>query len=392
MIITKWSCFFLFITAVAFSSVWEVEQHWDQNWEKQYSSWVEKNWQQDIFTNESSLLYNLKTDCADASYAMRATFSYLHKLPFQFTSSSGRKINQASIVFDQVGNKDQRFRLFLEYVFTNTNTQTLSVDTYPVAISRETLRPGMLYVAPGIHSYQVIKLDIYGNIQTLSSTVPKAVRVLFLNHSFPFYLPSDFHKFSDGFRAFRWPEGLNPNESKDQFDISRQAQGSFIVYSNQLIFRLSLKSEPLEFKIKRHLESLCYYARERSVLVAQAYVKKLARKGSCLDRSQFEDYSTYQRDSRLKEYFNYLQSLKSDLDWQTLPEELKARYLSLFNNYYQDSFCQIETSWPGKPLLSLYEIRQALVAGKLVANPNADIEQRWGLKEFTAKNSCYTSN
>lgn len=377
---------------VAFSSVWEVEQRWNQSWEEQYSSWVEQNWQQDVFTKESSLLYNLKTDCADASYAMRATFSYLNRLPFQATTSSGRKINQSLSQFDQVANKEQRFRLFLEYIFTNTNTQTLSVDTYPVAISRQTLRPGMLYVAPGIHSYQVIKLDIFGNIQTLSSTVPKAVRVLFLNHSFPFYLPSDYQKYSDGFRAFRWPDNLSPNESKDQFTISKQAQGSFVVYSNQLIARLSLKQEPLEFKIRRHLESLCCYARERSVLVAQAYVKKLQRKGACLDRSQFEDYSTYQRDSRLKEYFSYLQSLKSDLDWQVLPQELKTRYLSLFNSYYQDSFCQIETSWPAKPLLSLYEIRQALVSGKLVANPNADIEQRWGLKEFTENNNCYTSN
>lgn len=392
MIINKWSYFFIFFCVTTLSSVWDVENKWNADWEERYSSWVENNWTQNVFLDSSSLLFNLKTDCADASYAMRATFSYQQRLPFSVTSSSGSKINSSLSIFDHVANRDQRFRLFLEYVFVNTNTQTLSLDTYPIGVTRQDLKPGVLYVAPGIHSYQIVKLDVFGNIQTLSSTVPRAARILFLNHSFPFYFPTDFKKFSDGFRAFRWPDNLNARQDKEQFIISQRSQGSFVTYSNELIARLAIKPEPLGLKVQRHLESLCYYSRERAVLVAQAYVKRLQRKGACFDKSQFEDYSTYQRDSRLKEYFNYLQSLKADGQWSSLSEELKTRYLSVFNSYYQDSFCQVETSWPGKPLLSLYEIRKALFDGKMIANPNADLEQRWGLKEFTEKNPCYTSN
>ncbi len=57
------------------AAVWENKFQWTDLWEEAYSKWVVAHWKINIFTDQNSILYNIPTDCADASYNMRALFA-----------------------------------------------------------------------------------------------------------------------------------------------------------------------------------------------------------------------------------------------------------------------------------------------------------------------------
>lgn len=74
----------LVITFKLSAAVWSTDKVWNEENELAYSKWVETSWTNDVFTNARSPLYGLKTDCADASYAMRAYYAFLNGLPVYF--------------------------------------------------------------------------------------------------------------------------------------------------------------------------------------------------------------------------------------------------------------------------------------------------------------------
>lgn len=385
---------FLVVFLAAFSllaEVWHSENEWSLVWENNYSDWVKESWVQEIFTDEESLLYGLKTDCADATYFMRAYFSYKNKLPFVATSSSGKLLTEKSKQFDFLLDENKKVISFLKYLADVTNTYTLAKDTFPIPMNRKALKAGAIYLSPGIHSYQIVDLDEYGNVTTLSSTVPRDVRILFKNYGFPFYIPKDIKNEKDGFRVFKWPSEYamsdkeNLRRSSEQYELFKPYRESFVQYNDFIIDRLKLKAEPLENKINRVYESLCYYSRERSAQVTQAYVQWLETQKTCLSRSDYDEYSTFFRDDQLKEYFNYFRSIRSNESWPSLSSEAKEKFLSVFNQKYARAGCLVETTWPRQPVITLFEIREALEKGLIVSDPNADIAQRWGLKSFEPK-------
>ena len=67
----------ILITIPAQSAVWETHYQWNDAWEQQFSRWVNAEWDQFIFSDPDSKYYGIPTDCADASYGMRAV-SYTH--------------------------------------------------------------------------------------------------------------------------------------------------------------------------------------------------------------------------------------------------------------------------------------------------------------------------
>ena len=62
----KWLLPLLFMGAQAWAAVWTVKDDWDEAKEQAYSEWVNQHWTNDVFTNPTSALFGLKTDCADA--------------------------------------------------------------------------------------------------------------------------------------------------------------------------------------------------------------------------------------------------------------------------------------------------------------------------------------
>jgi len=369
-----------FIAGELSAAVWSTNKIWTEADEQAYSAWVETNWTNDVFTNVQSPLFGLKTDCADASYAMRAYYAFLNGLPVYFHRYDGAKIDQTLSSFDYIKDPISRFRSYLNYVFDVTDTRTLSGDTYAIAINRQQVRAGIVYVSPGIHSYQITGLDIYGVPQTLSSTVPREQRLLFSHYGFPFYVPHDTKKYLDGFRAFK--TDVPRESSREQFDIGVVVAGDFISYQEKMIQKLQLQVEPFSRRITRIKGNLCFFSRERAVLVADAFVAHQARGGSCFGAAAFDNYSTYIRDEKLKKYFLELKKMTSSPAWVTTPQSAKKSLLSVFLMELPDDDCTVETSLPIKPTLRLAEIYQALDAKKIVSDPNATMAQRWGIQPY----------
>lgn len=379
----KWLFAILFVGLQLPAAVWIVRADWDEAAEQDYSSWVSQNWTNDVFTNPESQLFGLKTDCADASYAMRAFYSFQNGLPVDFHRYDGTRVDQSMSSFDHIADPLARFRSYLNYVFDVTDTRTLSRDTYPIDISREAIRAGIVYVSPGIHSYQITGLDQYGVTQTLSSTVPREQRLLFNHYGFPFYIPQDTKKYSDGFRAFKTAQQNNSQlKSLEQYKIGESSSGDFILYQEQLIQKLQLKTEPFERRISRIKGNLCFFSRERAVLVADAFVAKNKIVGSCFNAGAFDGYSTYIRDEKLKKYFVELKNMTKSLKWPATSQDAKKSLLSTFLMDIPDDDCTVETSLPAKPFLRLAEIFKALEEGKIVSDPNANMLQRWGLESY----------
>ncbi|RYZ93117.1 MAG: hypothetical protein EOP06_02115, partial [Proteobacteria bacterium] len=320
---------FMILAQQAGASVWPVNQAWSTANEHKYSTWVEQNWTQDIF--KKGILNGLETDCADATYAMRALYSYENGLPFRVSSKNGEVWGEDTREFDSVSDSRERFRRFLKKMFDLTNTSTLGQDTYPVSLSRESLRAGTVYVEPNEHSYQIVGLTPEGVPVLLNSTTPKMGRVLFRTLSFPFYRPES-KSFSDGYRAFRWPEELGVPVRT----IKRANFGQYAVTGNVLEFAekarrvLQLRDETLAQRIDRELTNVCYFARERAFLVVKAHLKRTDQPGQCLRGSVLEDHSTVIRDRRLTEYFQSLRSLRSDPRWETLDSSHRKTLLAIF--------------------------------------------------------------
>ncbi|MES2854748.1 MAG: hypothetical protein V4692_02740 [Bdellovibrionota bacterium] len=368
-------------TSPAHADVWKAENSWSTTWEDRYSKWVEAEWTQDVF--KRGPLEGLETDCADATYAMRALFAQQNRLPFQVTTREGKVVSQSTSRFDDRKLETDRFRTFLKYVFDETNTKTLANDTYPIAMQRSSLRPGTLYLATGEHSYQVTSLSQYGVPVLLSSTTPIANRVLFRMSSFPFYRP-ETKDARDGYRAFRWPNEVGLNVRK----ISRASFEQYAISGNVMEFaeaakkRLAVSIEPLDEQIDRQLTNICYFTRERAYGVVQAYLALTKKSDRCFSASERDEYSTEIRDSRIKDYFQLFRSLRDDPRWSDLRSAQKQKFLAVFIKDVPEvsDLCRIPLGIPDPVDLSLYDVWQATRDAKLVPDPTVSIRARWGLE------------
>ncbi len=201
------------------AAVWPTRAQWTQEKEKAYSAWVESNWNINVYIDPNSTLNQLASDCADASYNMRALFAYQNGLPFR----AGKFTNESKD-FDKFKNENERFRKFLDWINRYIDTTTLSTDTYPIAITKDTFRPGIIFLSlkPTNHSLQIVSLAKTGIPKTVESTEPSAIRKLQERQMFPPYVARTS---LEGFRAFKWPEHYSmpaekiPGYSTQQVDL-----------------------------------------------------------------------------------------------------------------------------------------------------------------------------
>ncbi len=375
--------FIILFSSSAFSSVWVSQNTWTDQTEKQFSEWVRKEWSEDIFTNPKSFLEGIETDCADSVYAARATFAYQRKLSFKTANG----ISSESTQFDSFAEGAPRFRTFLKALMRDTSSRTLPADTYPVALNSENFRAGIIYVAPGNHSYLIKDVKRDGMITTYSSTVPVAIRLLMRLEGVPFYLPTDLDKKLDGYRAFRQPpqlgvkQSLIPGYSEEQYDLAKALNYSYIGFAESLTNKIAIEKPTLQNKIDQALGSLCSYARERGAWVSLSSGIWMNNK-KCMSAEQVEDYSTTNRDEKLKDFFQYLRKLAGEIEGDEVSNQTKEKLTATFTGEGQ-SGCLVETYDPKVGSLKLSDIWNKVSQKKLVANPHASIAQRWGLEEWT---------
>ncbi len=397
----------LFFNVSASAMVWKSENSWNDVWEKRYQHWVKNNWTEEFFMDEKKpIYYKYSHDCADAVYAMRLIFAYEYKLPFVIHNPSkrGKMISNGKTRWDKYP-EAKRVRKFLDYVADMTSTRSLALDTFPIAL--DDIKPGDIYAAPNVHSYQIVNITDTGVAEVMSSTTPKAPRFLDRIPSFPFYVPEDLKHKTDGYRRFIQPQNIRkpikkqPGYNDEQFKIAAAVKYDYVRFTDIIASALSDKKEEADAKTLRLLISMCMYANDRGVFVYDALYKlqEMKNKGrKCMTRSEYNNYSTPSRDRRLKLFFtavkNHYERNSKYKAWTQPQRWAKALFSPTPPNKKElkdlNEFCKVQMSLGEEYFIPLRQLRQNLSAGRVISDPHAPLEYRWGAQRSPYKPRCKT--
>jgi len=160
--------------------IWDVgDRRWTVEEEHRFEKWVDETMTEDFFIRT-----NIRTDCADAVYAIRWIYARITHLPAAATTTDGKRIGHWSTDWKHLPthpewDKDERFRAALLYLFPRTWTGTLPLDTYPVRISPDSVRPGTLFLVTESHTGIIGHVFLDGSqahpLQTWESALPVKV-------------------------------------------------------------------------------------------------------------------------------------------------------------------------------------------------------------------------
>lgn len=176
---------------------WKAEKDWDRNQENLFSAWLEAlfleasekdSWpdlssvlnrpdhnflHNHLGQNEDSFL-KLKPDCADNPFFLRAYFAWKLRLPFGFHECSrgslavpptpGRWFHNElpAGAGPETGKFARLMRQVMNAVHSGTGRVALAEeksDYYPLALSREGLRPGTVYADPYGHTLVIVRWE-----------------------------------------------------------------------------------------------------------------------------------------------------------------------------------------------------------------------------------------
>lgn len=394
------------------AAVWKTENQWSDQWERAYSDWMKNDFTAEYYV--TGPFGRVLTDCADAVYGERLIFSYLNKLPFRATdAASGQAITNETSEFDSVP-ESARFKRFMIYVFNETNTKSLVQDTYPVAITPETIRPGTVWLRAsrteefslerifGLKREEVGHAEVVkdvaptGVINLMSSTVPASVRPL--KEMTEFYILPDQHA-NTGFRRWKTPDqfeqdvtklpgysleqyhmGAPPEESDDDGSVSTSSGGSRNLgdWTKQVTARLATTVERKDEYRARIAKDFCTISRERIAIVTQGNLVREKANGVCLTPAQAEAFSTPSRDAVIHDTARTLLGTVAKFG-SSLEGNLKrvTPFLQACGTLaYRDG---VE--------IDFVEFMRRVMQGKVSSDPNQPIEVRWGEAEAT-RNDC----
>jgi hypothetical protein len=441
-------------------SYWPVKRSWNRITESFYSAWIEKlfdapanaqpSWSplhEVIRDPERNFLYNhlgtdedgprrreavvVKPDCADLPYYLRAYFAWKLRLPFGYrhcdrgtsrrAARRGELRSNLSIDPGRRANASpaKRFSWFLRryvsYVHSGagrTAPGDNDTDLYPVALNRESLRPGTVYVDPHGHLLIVAKWINQrpgrgGLLYAVDGHPDLSVgRKRFWRGAFMF--SDDIKKGAGGFKAFR-PLRVEDGEvvalTNEEIRKSR-------VYRNYSVeqYRLGLDGfydrmdriinpKPLTpvHAYSERLDALYELILERvdSVKAGEEYMEQVSYKTMDMPRGPrifetrgpWENYSTPARDMRLliaiHEVVTFPKKVATKPDHFHLPDgqspaEARAQMRELFREVTAKkkfSYTRSDgTAWT----LSMADLIARQEQLEMGYNPNDCIEIRWG--------------
>lgn len=393
------------------AAVWTEVNQWSEDWENRYSAWVKSEWNKYFFSRthlpngQSNPYYGLRVDCADAVYSMRIVFAYEHRLPFAMKdpTSSARKISNRMSRWDHKREID-RVRSFLYYIYETGSTRSLPYDTYPVAISRRTIRSGgVLTTTPVNHHSWTLKemlpigvpYLVYNSVVGSHSGYTMQERKSWPNPSWVF--EGDYSASSGaGFRAWRPISSLNkpvwevPGYSTEQFKIPLSK------WAKTLQSRLATRDEEEPQMIDRLVENVCVGFKDRVSYVNEALAYK-RQYPSCMSYEAYDIYSSPSRDERIFDDLILLRRSYKEImqknGGQQLGSERKAQLQKIFpyisqstasearqmqpQSITENSVCVV-TYIPGRSM-DMAEFKRRLFNGSISNNPNERAEYRWGL-------------
>lgn len=422
------ACALLCLAALpAQAAIWEATQEWTEAHERAYTEWVRENFGKDFFHRpEETTMFGLALDCADAIYAMRIVYAYEHKLPFAINDPTGKRRTLTNEFSKWDGYRETRreelddgswrtyqgpeyteedkLRAFIEYVSDVTSTLNLVNDTYPVAL--EDIRPGDMFLLPRNHAYIVKDIEPTGAMTTLSHSSPRAWRIMSEINDFPAETPEDSRK-RDGYRRFKPIEHLRtpaadvPGASEEQWEIAVNLGGSREAFALATQEALASIKEPLDQKASRLFASLCDYAVQRVDIVNHGlnYLARMEenRGRQCMNIGEYAEYSTPGRDKKLEAQFRILDAMRVTPAWRNTSFAEKEVIEAIFaptNTMTEEAvgaFCAVPFDIRGGRNISLREIFRGIEGGRLVSDPHAPLEYRWGLGSDSWTPQCQSA-
>ena len=390
------------------AAVWQTKNQWSMAWETKYQEWVAEKMTTDFFMNpKTPVYYKMAHDCADSIYFMRIAFAYENKLPFAINNimQKGKLLSNSMRNWDRE-NQVNRVRKFMQYVADRVGTRSLHLDTFPVALAD--IKAGDLYVQPGAHSYIITGITETGVTSIVSSTTPASPKHMVRLFAYPFFIPQDKVKMRDGYRRFKWPQNVKkpmqqqPGYSNEQYRVAEQVKYNYVAFTDVIAKKLRRRAEPLQEKTTRVLYGLCAFAKERVNYVNDGLnqLRRIRAGGrQCMNRTEYDYYSTPSRDKRLKMYFNEVEKIAYSggaLRRDEISIELLARAIfhpQIPNHLHAelDRFCGL-AAYPTnqKKFINLRQLWSNLKAGKVSSDPHATIGNRWGTSSAPHRATCPT--
>lgn len=375
------------------ASVWEDTEVWNQEWEMKYSEWFEQNVNEKFFTQGK--YGGIKTDCADAAYYARAIFAMENKLPFEYSIyGSGKLITNRTTAHDDLQDARSRLLRFFERMADYVSTQSVHQDTYPVALRREYIRPGIVvnHRSTGIFGTVTHHLDLVktvknnGNIVYISSTLPADIRELTQTYSLRSQ-PDDEKTQRQGFRAWIWPQNRgkklseNLGFSTEQYTITpnssfgrNEGVRSLSEFESLLKDRLRLKHNTREELEQQSLDEVCTQFIARVKIIKQAEDYRQTLNGRCMNAKEYDDYSTPTRDSRVRSVTEQyiINFIGRDYDRSGQSEVDKKKD-------FLNSVCPVQELYAGRTM-TFHEFLKmmSINSTSISSNPNVSIAARWG--------------
>ncbi len=406
------------------AAVWTEVNQWNEQWEQKYSSWIETEFNEDIFM--TGKYKGIPNDCADAVYFGRLIFSYENKLPFVIIDPTGGK-NKITHKMSRWDEKSElnRVREFMNFISWSVSTRTFSNDSYPVKINRTYVRPGAIWVRPsretnlwnGImatltgkskitdpgHAETVTKISDSGSVLLVGSTTPRAVRRLTLTSSF-LIMPENSNV---GLRQWILPEQYGqsksslPGYSEEQFKMGRsvisnsaasgvmggsssvQQEGArtFQAWRAEITKALSLRAETHQEALDRHAGDLCSLVHSRAENVRHALEAKEKKGRGCMNADEYDAYSTPTRDKRISATLKDLSKMASSGGF-SMSGKIKSSEISAALKK-----CATIEIAPGQNM-TLQEYMLNVASGQFSSNPNDSLKARWGFE--ASRNQCPT--
>lgn len=355
--------------------IWDVgDRRWTVEEEGRFETWVEETITEDFF-----IRHRIPTDCADAVIAIRWIYARMAHLPAAATTTDGRRIGHWSTDWKHLPthpewDKDERFRAALFYLFPRTWTGTLPLDTYPVGVSPDSIRPGTLFLVTESHTGIIGHVFLDGSqahpLQTWESALP--VKIQKLNFRYFFSGRPDARTRS-GLVRFRWPVSENgewkylpvreyPFYSEEQYgtDFSK-GHADFV---EAVAKRIDPTNYDPSEKAAKVLGTVTRLLRERVPIVLTGH--EHCQSGDCAEPSElWEIYNTTGRDGAIFLLMDHLSQIME----RNLPAAGVARKIM--------EATHIDIS--ENRSLTLYDVYQ----GHLWFSPDPEdsIEARWGLKK-----------
>lgn len=445
--------------------VWKATHGWDNGMETIYSAWVnslfsgcdeQSSWPSlhEVTQNKQrNFLYDylsldeddpqssnkviMEPDCADNPFYLRAYFSWKLGLPFGYHLSDrgyvGRSPQTGQWITNEVGssksNPVQAFNSFLRSMMNGVHSGTARTalndeksDYYPVALDRESLRPGTVFADPYGHTLILVSWipqskNHPGKLLAVDAQPDKTIAIKrFWKGNFLFNTSDVVGE--PGFKAFRpielkngkfhpmSNEELKTSNGYIPFSLQQKKMGSeaFYLAMDRVINPDKLDPETALNDLVQALHEQLM-VRVKSVENGEEYLKSHPgtiipmpsnANGIFLAGGQWENFSTPNRDLRLliamDAVLNFPDRVAEhpedyDISKLSSPEEIRRKLHSLLEKKIRGLSISYTRSDGSVQELTMEEILRRRDAFEMAYNPNDGIEVRWGAPENSSERS-----